>query len=260
MTKEEIFEMWAPPGARWSPWVKPVLFACMEHEPLAPASVPADLDASWLPPAEDNVALVLDLPGADGVRIGVALAARGYRPVPLYNAVPGPTTIAVVSLGIGASASLVDVAPILAALWHGTPLLQRTRLDPESPPAFLLDADRRGEGRLPTPGRFDNRSISFTTDFPSAIFLAAHGIRRAVLVQATGEHPQPDLAHTLRRWQDGEIVIELKRLDVPGPPFQIEVRKPSGFGLLWNRALRMLGLRRHRLGGFGGFVPEPSAG
>ena len=72
------------------------------------------VDASWIPPAEDNVAVVLDLPGADGVWTGVALAARGYRPVPLYNAVPGPTT----GVWIGAFASLVDVAPILAALWH----------------------------------------------------------------------------------------------------------------------------------------------
>jgi hypothetical protein len=256
MTKEEIFETWAPPGGRWSPWVKPVLFACIDHEPLAPAPVPADMDASWIPPAEDNVAVVLDLPGADGVWTGVAAAARGYCPVPLYNAVPGPTT----GEWIGAFASLVDVAPIVAALWHGTPLLLRTRMNPESPPAFLLDANRRGEGSLATPGRFDNRSISFTTDFPSATFLAAHGIRRAVLVQSTGDHPQPDLAHTLRRWQDGGIVIELKQLDASGPPIPIEVRKPSGFGFLWNRALRMLGLRRHRLGGFGGFVPEPSAG
>jgi hypothetical protein len=256
MTKEEIFETWAPPGGRWSPWVKPVLFACIGHEPLAPAAVPADFDASWIPPAADNVAVVLDLPGADGVWTGVALASRGYRPVPLYNAVPGPTP----GVWIGAFASLVDVAPILAALWHGTPLLQRTRLHPEAPPAFLLDANRRGEGNLATPGRFDNRSISFTTDFPSATFLAAHGIRRGLLIQSTGDQPQPDLAHTLRRWQDGGIVIELKRLDASGPPVPIEVRKPSGFGFLWNRALKMLGLRRHRLGGFGGFVPEPSAG
>ena len=232
----------------------------MNEEPLAPAPVPADLDATWIPTAGDNVALVLDLPSAYAVWSGVALASRGYRPVPLYNAVPGPTLTAFVSLGIGASTSLVDVSPILAALSHGTPLLRRTRLDPESPPAFLLDSNRRGEGRLATPGRFDNRSISFTTDFPSTTFLKARGIRRALLIQSTGDHPQPDLAHTLRRWQDGGIVIELKALDTSAPPCRIEVRKPSGFGLLWHRALGMLGLRRHRLGGFGGFVPEPSAG
>jgi hypothetical protein len=216
----------------------------------------AGIDASWIPPAGDNPALVLDLPGPDGVWTGVAAAARGYRPVPLYNAVPGPTT----GVWIGAFASLVDVGPILSALCHVTPDLQRAALAPEAPPAFLLDANRRGEGGFVAPGRFDNRSISFTTDFPSATFLAAHGIRRAVLIQSTGDQPQPDLAHTLRRWQDGGIVLELKRLDASEAPVPIAVRKPFGFGFLWHRALRMLGLRRHRLGGFGGFVPEPSAG
>jgi len=81
-----------------------------------------------------------------------------------------------------------------------------------------------------------------------------------LLIQSKGDHPQPDLAHTLRRWQGGGIVIESKALTSSEPPCRIEVRKPSGFGFLWHRALRMLGLRRHRLGGFGGFVPEPSAG
>jgi len=228
----------------------------MDHAPTAAVPVLTDIEASWMPAAGDNAAFVLDLPGSDGVWTGVALASRGYRPVALYNAVPGPTT----GGWIGAFASLVDVEPIVAALWHGTTYLQRVTLAAGAPPVFLLDANRRGEGGLVAPGRFDNRSISFTTDFPSATFLAAHGIRRAVLIQSTGDHPQPDLAHTLRRWQDGGIAIELKRLNASEPPVPIEVRKPFGFGFLWHRALRMLGLRRHRLGGFGGFVPEPSAG
>src|SRR5262249_25610457 len=55
------------------------------------------------------------------------------------------------------------------------------------------------------PDEFDNRSISFTTDFPSANFLAAHGIARVMLVQKSSAEPQPDLAHSLRRWQDGGV-------------------------------------------------------
>ena len=34
--------------------------------------------------------LVLDLPGHSGVTAALVLAAGGYRPVPLYNALPGP--------------------------------------------------------------------------------------------------------------------------------------------------------------------------
>jgi hypothetical protein len=82
--------------------------------------------------------------------------------------------------------------------------------------------------------------------------LGASGQRR--------DEPQPDLAHTLRRWQEAGIAIELKRLDSPAPPAAIEVRKPSGFGRIWHRALDLLGLRRHALGGYGGFIPQPSSG
>ena len=258
MTNEEIFSAWAPPGGRWSPWVKPVLFACMEQEPTTLMLDWPERDLSWAPPAGSNVALVLDLPGAEGVMTGVALAAAGYRPVPLYNAVPGPTGVLTPGI-LGGSASLVDVHPIAGALWHGTSRLQSMFLADDAPPVFLLDAHRRGEGRFPTPGRFDNRSVSFTTDFPSANFLRAHGIERAMLVQADLDVPQTDLAHTLRRWQDGGVAIELKRLDYSSPSTLIEVPKPSGFGSLWQRALTLMGLRRHGLGGFGGFVPEPSS-
>jgi len=47
-------------------------------------------DVSWSPPPDGNAALVLDMPGSEGVLAGVALASRGYRPVPLYNALPLP--------------------------------------------------------------------------------------------------------------------------------------------------------------------------
>jgi hypothetical protein len=63
MTNEAIFEVWAPPGGRWSPWVKPVLFACMEQG-LTPTPVLPQWDLSWVPNAGEPVALVLDLPGA----------------------------------------------------------------------------------------------------------------------------------------------------------------------------------------------------
>jgi hypothetical protein len=212
-----------------------------------------------LPALDHQAALVIDLPGPDGIWIGLALAGRGFRPVPLFNAIPDPRTPMPSSLNTNATA-VVDVNPILAALQTAALPLQNLTLAPNAPPAFLLDANRRGAGQALTPGRFDNRSISFTTDFPSATFLAARGIRQAVLIQASTDHPQPDLAHTLRRWQDAGISIVSKRLDSPGAPVPIVVEKPSTFGRLWQRALAVMGLRRYGLGGFGGVIPIPSAG
>jgi len=68
-------------------------------------------------------------------------------------------------------------------------------------------ANRRGDGRKIEPDEFDNRSISFTSDFPSANFLASHGIQRVMLVQKNSFEPQSDLTHSLRRWQDGGLLL-----------------------------------------------------
>src|SRR5262245_36205062 len=121
-TKESIYEVWAPTGGLWSPWVKPVLFACMDGPIGAPMTL-MDWDASGIPSAEENIVLVLDLPGAEGVGAALTLAARGYRLVPLYNAVPA--SILMLDLAAVSPISLVDVRPILAALWRGTESLRR---------------------------------------------------------------------------------------------------------------------------------------
>src|SRR3954452_24194 len=176
MTREEMFDAWAPAGGPWSDWAKPVLFAHWPRPlPADPEAPPADL--SWVPPAAGRAALVIDLPGAAGVHLGLALAAAGYRPVPLYNAVPPPAEG-------DPGASVVVVEPVLAALARGAdrlraspppadapPALPPPRAAP--PPAFLLDADRQTARRDLAPGEFDNRSVVFPTDVPSAVRLAA---------------------------------------------------------------------------------------
>jgi hypothetical protein len=259
MTKELIFDVWAPVGARWSRWVKPVLFACMD-QPLATGLHEAPTwDTSWAPPARENVALVVDLPSREGVDAALALAEQGYRPVPLYNALPLPLLVLDPVAPIQAEAS-VEVRGIMVAILRGTERLNQLALSLDAPPAFLLDWNRHGAGSRTPAGSFDNRSVSFTTDFPSANFLLAHGVRRVLLVQPTRDTPQADLAHTLRHWQEAGVALELKRLDMPGAATPCDVPKPPWFGWIWQRALVALGLRRSVLGGFGDWVPEPSSG
>ncbi len=148
----------------------------------------------------------------------------------------------------------------LRGLNSGAGELARLKLPSDAPPAFLLDANRRGDGRKVGPGEFDNRSLSFTTDFPSAIFLASLGIRRAMLIQSDRIDPQPDLAHTLRRWQDGGLKLERLRLDPLSNPESFTVPRPPWYRAMFQRALCWLGLRRSIGGGFGRWVPESSAG
>jgi hypothetical protein len=203
---------------------------------------------------------VLDLPGEQGVWMGAALAARGYRPVPLYNALPLPFGAPMQNPVSGRSVAAVDALPILSALRQGAEQLAGLVIPLEAPPAFLLDANRQGPGYRLLPDQFDNRSLCFTTDFPSANFLSAHGIRGALLVQRERLEPQPDLAHVLRRWQDGGLRLERIRIEPHSQRESFQVSRPSWYGAMFQRALAAFGLRRAPGGGFGAWMPESPTG
>ena len=259
MNKEEIFSIWAPENSIWSRWAKPVLFA---HLDSALSYIPvtnAPVDVSWSPSPDEKVAIVLDLPNAEGVLIGLVLAGRGYRPVPLYNALPLPFGQTLLSPATISRVAAVDVLPIISALRTGSKSLAQVSLPSDAPPAFLLDANRKGTRKM-IPDEFDNRSVSFTTDFPSANFLASQSIQRVLLVQKQVLEPQPDLAHTLRRWQDGGLKLERLRLDPLSPREPFEVPRPAWYGAMFQRVLSAIGLRRSSSGGFGAWVPDSSAG
>src|ERR1700733_4404881 len=91
MDRRGIFEIWAPPHGRWSPWAKPVLFAHLDaveglpHIDIPEITLPFDRTKAGGP------ALVVDLPGLESVGLGLELARLGYRPVPLFNACPNPS-------------------------------------------------------------------------------------------------------------------------------------------------------------------------
>ena len=258
MNAEEAYQVWAPEQGPWSPWVKPILFSVERVWDDAGDREPDGVqEPPWVSAFDAATALVVDLPGALGVQLGLALGRRGWRPVPLYNALPGGTPA-----GPPTSATaLVDVASILSALRSATAPLERLALAADRPPAFLLDAQRRlGTGTAPQPGKYDNRSISLPTDFPSGLFLRSHGIRQVLLVQQSTTVPQVDLAHTLLAWQEAGLSILAKRLDTDDPAEPIRVARPSHFRVMWYRLLATLGLRRNPLGGFGGRIPVPSAG
>jgi hypothetical protein len=87
MTNEQCFEAWAPAGAEWCQWAKPALFTHLEAvQPTAAEDRPwAGEDVSWLPAPDGRTALVVDLPSPASVTTAIALARRGWRPVPLFN-------------------------------------------------------------------------------------------------------------------------------------------------------------------------------
>ncbi len=268
LSREQTFDLWTPPASAWSSWVKPVLFAYLPD--LAPTQLeemgePARDRTEWAPQADGTCLLVIDLPGVRSVKLAEALTHHGYRPVPLFNAVPGPREDPIDRV----VQPLVDVNGIAKAMQAAsTRLVDALRALPaQAPPAFVLDADRR-IGRTPEPGAFDNRSVSLPTDFPSAAFLKSRGIARVLLI-IEAEHmlssagqPQTDLAHTLLRWQEAGIPIEScgvdEHLELRSSPDRLIVERPRWFRAAWHNALSVLGLRRNPLGGFGGELPIPS--
>lgn len=210
MKRSFVYESWAPIGDTWQAWVKPVLFAALDEEVTAkrlrdppmwlgprlvdPLVVSLAASSEEHPYRESgrvrDTAIVVDLPGADSAELGAALARHGFRPVPLYNAVPAPTGVP----------GIVDVRPIMEILVDAARLVQG--LPQGLPPAFLLDANRMGPGRPLVPGAFDNRSICRASDFPSGDTLLRYGIRRVVLVRA---RPAVDLDEIMIEWQRAGI-------------------------------------------------------
>lgn len=257
--QREVFDAWAPPGATWSAWAKPVMFAHLyvgvgagEAEAMLEMASPEP--CPWCPPADGRTLCVIDIAGSKGVDQALSLARLGYRPVPLYNALPG-------SRGPLGSKQVIDYSGVAAALERAARELVHFALPDDAPPAFVLDARRRGTTTLPpVPGDFDNRSVSLPTDFPSGHLLVSRGIRRALLVQVEGGQPQVDLAHTLLRWQEAGIEIWSTSPEATATPKQITVSRPSMFRLAWQRALATLRLRKAPLGGFGGVIPIHSEG
>ena len=252
MDRIQLFESWAPATSPWSPWAKPVLFAEMGAGPptnMAPTDAPK-LDIRQ----DSHTAIVVDLPGANAVRTGLALAGDGYRPVPLFNGTRGA------SLGPNPLA-LVDVEPIITELWQGAQVLSRTTLAPTAPPAFLLDANRQAPRASFSPGRYDNCWLVFPQDFPSAAFLRSQDIKRVLLLQHQGNDvPASDLAHVLLRWRQAGLELFWSDPAGGGVAQSLLVRQPSRFRALWQRAFALAGLRRNTAGGFGSMIPQPSSG
>ncbi len=254
MTKEEILRIWAPASSIWSPWVKPVLFSFMDG--VFPPGQPrtSAIDLHWLP-ADQRTALILNLPREDSVLWSIELARRGYRPVPLYNALPFPldTKMSPRSRPV----STVIVEPILAALREQAAALQDIPLRKNAPPAFLLDADRDIAGTDPVPGVFENRSVCFSTDFPSAEFMIANDITHAILVEGEPEITG-DLHDALFMWQTGGIQLCKKRPYEKGAPVAFTLKQRSSFRKAWDRLRVIFGLRQARLGAFGGLISTAS--
>jgi hypothetical protein len=244
ITREDAFAVWAPDDVLWSEWAKPIAFVQWDEIADDDMPVPAPQRPFRTAPPLDSV-VVVDLPGAESVRAGLALAASGFRPIPLFNGTSGPSP-------------LIDVAAITRALRAGVDSLKQLPLRVDAPPAFLIDS-RRGGPSAPSASGYDNRWVVLPQDFPSGSLLRSRGIMHATLLRNGDLSIASDLAHVLRRWQENGIRIHVVDLGSGRVAEDVTVPKPSGFRLAWYAAIALLGLRRNNVGGFGSPIPEATA-
>jgi hypothetical protein len=233
----ETYRIWAPEDSVWAQWAKPVLFL---HQPIN-SNISMELtNQTWNLSTDHHTMVILDLPGHSGVVESLSLARLGYRPVPLYNGVNGP------------SSSIIKVTDIVRALYQGADELITCPIQPDAPPVFMLDSNRMTSGGK-RPGIYDNRWCVFPQDMPSASFLIKEGITKIIL---RSNSIQNDLSHILRRYQEQGIEIFLSN-EKEGEK-KVTVVKPSRYKSLFYRCLTMFGLTRNSTGGFGAMIPEPT--
>jgi hypothetical protein len=249
-----IFEIWAPRDGPWSPWAKPVLFAHLDVVGGLPTVEIPEIRLPFDRPKAGGAAIIVDLPSLESIGFGLELARLGYRPVPLFNACPNRP-----GLPGDVAPEVVPVTPLLSALVQGTDRLKLAGLSGDAPPAFLLDADRLGGEKPIVPGWFDNRSVVFATDLPSARFLTLHELTAVELIHRGA--PAEDLLDVLRDWSRAGINLSHTDLDQPAPPIPLVVPGPwfTGLTRFGRRLWALFSLRRNPRGGYGGIVPEAAS-
>jgi hypothetical protein len=256
--ERNIYQVWRPEGSPWSKWVKPVVFAFLRPGDHGDDQYTVQ---DWQVPPHPDAAIVADLPGAESVSAGIALARAGYLPVLVYNACPTEVTGGVSSELDSQHISppvAVDMSSILSAICSTTKELASVAISAQAPPVFLLDGNRRGLGTSPGPGWFDNRSFVTSSDFPSADYFRLHGISKIILLQVTPSI-HPDLLHVLLRWQREGLIMATQAPWKPWAPSPFTVKPPAFIVSAWEWISRKFGSPRNFPDGSFGVLLPPSS-
>ncbi len=195
MRGKEIYKIYAPNGAKWTDWVRPVLFVAIDTYNRKPIADWMERKAMFLKNYQQDTAIFVDLPGKESIELSIDLAYKGYRPIPIFNGTdeqPG-------------SQATTDTYLIESCLINGSEKLKNIKLDNNANPAFLLDSYRTNRYRAKE-SIFDNSWDLYKQDIPSAEYFKQNGITKIIIV---GDGIQRDLKKIFLKFQEKGIDIYL---------------------------------------------------
>lgn len=199
IANKEIYKIWSPFNKKWTNWVRPVPFIAINKntKKFQPTNIPLPY-LSDLNKGDTSTAIIVDMPGAKSVEIGILLAKFGYRPIPIYNGTMAQK---------GARAT-TDNESILSALVWGASILSNIEIKDDAPPVFLTDTNRMQRHKLDY-SVFDNSWDVYHQDLPSEEYFLENGITKIVVIsnklqkdlkKIFAEHPKKKIQIF---WTDG---------------------------------------------------------
>ncbi len=195
MRGKEIYKIYAPNGAKWTDWVRPVPFVAIDTYNRKPIADWMERKAMFLKNYQQDTAIFVDLPGKESIELSIDLAYKGYRPIPIFNGTdeqPG-------------SQATTNTYLIESCLINGSEKLKNIKLDNNANPAFLLDSYRTNRYRAKE-SIFDNSWDLYKQDIPSAEYFKQNGITKIIIV---GDEIQRDLKKIFLKFQEKGIDIYL---------------------------------------------------
>ena len=195
MRGKEIYKIYAPNGAKWTDWVRPVPFVAIDTYNRKPIADWMERKAMFLKNYQQDTAIFVDLPGKESIELSIDLAYKGYRPIPIFNGTdeqPG-------------SQATTNTYLIESCLINGSEKLKNIKLDNNANPAFLLDSYRTNRYRAKE-SIFDNSWDLYKQDIPSAEYFKQNGITKIIIV---GDGIQRDLKKIFLKFQEKGIDIYL---------------------------------------------------
>lgn len=243
LSAKEVFSIWGSEQGPWSNWVKPALFASIDEKLNVVDNLPVELpEVLWYSSELQRSALILDLPADQSVWEALALLKFNYQPIPLFNCCHAPGMV-------------IDVQPIVKALWKGAKLLKIHHNPQNTLPVFLLDNNRLTNAHLLAPGKFDNRWCIVPQDMPSSNLLKSFGIKNVCLRTTKIEN---DIAHILKRYQMDGMEVSVQNV-IDNRIRDFSMSSSLFFKSIWYRIQVLSGFKRNSAGGFGAIIPMPSS-